>query len=105
MRISYLSSAVLLINGISVAASSYASTSDYSNMTVAVVRSPPVNWPMPILNKTWNANDNFDLNATVDYGVALIEEAASNGANLVVFPEVWFPGYVTQILVLKCIHS
>jgi nitrilase len=35
----------------------------------------------------------LDRDATIDKGVALIEEAASNGADLVGFPETWIPGY------------
>jgi len=35
----------------------------------------------------------LDLDATVEKGCALIEEAASKGAELIVFPEVWIPGY------------
>ncbi|PSN61456.1 aliphatic nitrilase-like protein [Corynespora cassiicola Philippines] len=69
-----------------------AATPDYNNLTVAIVRAEPVNWPMPIMNTNWTGRQ-FDLNATVTKGIRLIEEAASNGANLVVFPELWFPGY------------
>ena len=68
------------------------STADYNNLTVAIVRAEPANWPMPLMNKNWT-DVHFDLNVTVGKGVELIEEAASNGANLVVFPELWFPGY------------
>jgi nitrilase len=39
----------------------------------------------------------LDLVATVDKTCQLIEEAASTGANLVVFPEVWVPGYPAWI--------
>ena len=35
----------------------------------------------------------MDLNATVDKTIALIEEAAQRGAELVAFPETWIPGY------------
>ncbi|MGI6590857.1 MAG: carbon-nitrogen hydrolase family protein [Eggerthellaceae bacterium] len=35
----------------------------------------------------------LDLDATVEKGVKLIEEAARNGAQVVVFPEAFFPGY------------
>ncbi|HZE04626.1 MAG TPA: carbon-nitrogen hydrolase family protein, partial [Solirubrobacteraceae bacterium] len=34
-----------------------------------------------------------DLEATIDKTVALIEQAAGAGAQLVVFPETWVPGY------------
>ncbi|RDW78005.1 hypothetical protein BP5796_05857 [Coleophoma crateriformis] len=69
-----------------------ATTPDYNNLTIAMVRAAPVNWPMPILNKTWT-DVTLDLNGTVSYGVELINQAATKGANLVVFPETWFPGY------------
>lgn len=35
----------------------------------------------------------LDLEATVEKGVRLIEEAAGRGAQVVVFPETWIPGY------------
>lgn len=35
----------------------------------------------------------FDLDATIDKSVALIEQAADAGAKLIVFPETWVPGY------------
>jgi len=35
----------------------------------------------------------LDRDATIDKGVALIEEAARNGAQLIGFPETWVPGY------------
>lgn len=35
----------------------------------------------------------FDLQGTVDKTNRLIAEAASNGAKLISFPEVWIPGY------------
>lgn len=71
--------------------SSTVSAPDYNNLTVAIVRAAPANWPMPILNKNWTGVE-FDLNATVAKGVTLIREAARNDANLIVFPELWFPG-------------
>lgn len=84
-----------LLSGVA-AAPNYASQAevkavDYSNLTVAIVRDEPANWPLPLMNKNWTGIQ-FDLNATVQKGVQLIEQAASNGANLVVFPELWFPG-------------
>ncbi|KAF1923779.1 uncharacterized protein M421DRAFT_9390 [Didymella exigua CBS 183.55] len=39
----------------------------------------------------------FDLQATADKTRCLIEEAASNGAKLVAFPEVWIMGYPVWI--------
>ena len=35
----------------------------------------------------------LDLDATLEKGIALIEEAAGNGARLIGFPETWIPGY------------
>ncbi len=35
----------------------------------------------------------LDLEGTVAKGIALIEEAARNGARLIGFPETWIPGY------------
>ncbi len=35
----------------------------------------------------------MNLEASVRKGVAIIEEAASNGARLVAFPETWLPGF------------
>ena len=68
-------------------------TTDYNNLTVALVRAPPPGFPLPLLNRNYTGL-NFDLNATVTDAEAFIEEAAQNGANLIVFPELWFPGYV-----------
>ncbi|KAA8566045.1 hypothetical protein MFRU_022g00080 [Monilinia fructicola] len=65
---------------------------DYNNLTVAIVRAPPANWPTPVMNKDWTGHK-FDLNATVAKAVKLIKQASTNQANLVVFPELWFPGY------------
>src|ERR671935_182626 len=39
----------------------------------------------------------LDRDATVEKTVALIEEAAENGAKLVAFPETWIPGYPSWI--------
>jgi len=39
----------------------------------------------------------LDLDATVDKTCSLIAEAASNGAQLIAFPECWIPGYPAWI--------
>jgi predicted amidohydrolase len=39
----------------------------------------------------------LDREATVDKAIALIEEAANEGAKLVAFPETWIPGYPSWI--------
>jgi nitrilase len=36
----------------------------------------------------WN-----DLESGVSKTISLINEAASNGANVIGFPEIWLPGY------------
>lgn len=35
----------------------------------------------------------LDLDKTIDKSIALIEEAAAQGAQLIAFPETWLPGY------------
>jgi nitrilase len=95
----FLSSLVLLLGAVT-AVSTAKSTPDYNNLTVAIVRAEPVNWPMPLMNKNWTGV-HFDLNSTIAKGVKLIEDAASNGANLVVFPELWFPGYDEPVTFFK----
>jgi nitrilase len=75
-------------------------TTDYSNLTVALVRAAPPGFPSPILSRNYTGLT-FDLNGTVEYGIKLIEEAATNGANLVVFPELWFPGYVALFYLIN----
>jgi nitrilase len=35
----------------------------------------------------------FDLDGGVDKTISLIEEAASDGVQVLGFPEVWIPGY------------
>ena len=35
----------------------------------------------------------LDLDKTIDKTIALIEDAARNGAALIAFPETWLPGY------------
>lgn len=64
---------------------------DYNNLTIALVRAAPANWPSPIQNKAWTGLS-LDLKATVSYGISLVEQGAAAGANPVVFPETWFPG-------------
>ncbi|KAL4815292.1 carbon-nitrogen hydrolase [Aspergillus spinulosporus] len=56
----------------------------------ALVRAPPALWSEPILSRDYHG---VDINATTTLGVKYIERAASEGANLVAFPELWFPGY------------
>lgn len=49
---------------------------------IAVVQHPPVY---------------LDLDKTMSRAVQLIEDAAGEGAQMVVFPEAWFPGYPTFV--------
>jgi nitrilase len=39
----------------------------------------------------------LDLDASVQKTCSLVEEAASNGAKLISFPECWIPGYPAWI--------
>ncbi|KAF6816922.1 hypothetical protein CSOJ01_02619 [Colletotrichum sojae] len=65
---------------------------DKSNITLSAVVAAPAGWPLPVGSKDWT-NGYLDLNATVQYGIKLIGEARQRGADLVAFPELWFPGY------------
>lgn len=65
---------------------------DTGNFTVALVRAPPANLPYPPPGADWYGRE-YDLDRTVEMGVGYIHEAALKGANLVAFPELWFPGY------------
>ncbi|KAF9877238.1 hypothetical protein CkaCkLH20_05504 [Colletotrichum karsti] len=62
------------------------------NFTVAMVRSAPPNWPMPLMNMDWTGVT-LNIGQTVDYGIELIQKAAAEGADLITFPELWFPGF------------
>ncbi|PYI11620.1 aliphatic nitrilase [Aspergillus sclerotiicarbonarius CBS 121057] len=57
-----------------------------------MVRAPPPNWPLPIYSYNWTGVMP-DLNATIDQGIEYMREAKENGANLIMFPELWFPGF------------
>lgn len=62
-----------------------------SNLTVALVRTPPPNWPLPLLNYDYTGIM-FNISECVDAGIALIHDAKSRGADALIFPELWFPG-------------
>lgn len=68
-----------------------ANTATSNNLTVAMIRAAPPNWPLPLLNKDWTGIT-LNISETVDYGIELMHEAAASGANIVSFPELWFPG-------------
>lgn len=72
-------------------ANGLSSRSGSDNFTVALVRAPPANYPYPPPSVDWKGLKH-DLNASVELGVQYIEQAASQGADLVAFPELWFPG-------------
>jgi predicted amidohydrolase len=45
------------------------------------------------MNKDWTGIK-LNLSETVDSGISLMKQAAAEGADMVLFPELWFPGYV-----------
>ncbi len=47
----------------------------------------------------------MDLQATLEKSVTLIEEAASKGCDLIVFPETWLPGYPWYIWLSNTMHN
>ncbi|KAH6665335.1 aliphatic nitrilase [Plectosphaerella plurivora] len=67
-------------------------TAESNPLKVALVRCPPPNWPLPLHYKRWDGIT-IDLNASIDAGISLINKAKENGAGLVAFPELWFPGF------------
>jgi nitrilase len=52
---------------------------------------PSPNWPMPLEIQDWMGII-IDISQSVQRGIELIHEAKANGATLVAFPELWFPG-------------
>jgi hypothetical protein len=61
------------------------------NVTVAMVRSAPPSWPMPIFNFDWTGTQ-LNITQIALEGARLMEKAKSEGADLITFPELWFPG-------------
>ncbi|KAM0335814.1 hypothetical protein ACHAQA_000864 [Verticillium albo-atrum] len=74
------------------AASSCSEPADGSNFTVALVRAPPPNWPLPITNYDYTGIK-MNISQCVDAGIELISQAKEQGSDLVSFPELWFPGF------------
>ncbi|KAL4801597.1 carbon-nitrogen hydrolase [Aspergillus unguis] len=87
MRGQFLSLFFLVAGAI---ASPVKNTTSSPILNVALIRAPPALWAEPILSREYHG---ADINATTSLGVKYIETAAREGANLVVFPELWFPGY------------
>ncbi|KAK1511246.1 uncharacterized protein CCOS01_15008 [Colletotrichum costaricense] len=74
------------------APTSNSSTVDRSNLTIALIRTPPPNWPLPLTNYDYT-DITFNISECVDVGIELIKEAKASGSDVVVFPELWFPGF------------
>ncbi|ROW08155.1 hypothetical protein VPNG_06963 [Cytospora leucostoma] len=85
-----VSSSKVLVAAASIGLVSGASNS--SNLTVALVRSAPPKWPMPLMKMDWTGTV-LNISETVDYGIELIQKAADDGADMITFPELWFPGF------------
>ena len=68
---------------------------EYPKFRAAAVQIAPVYHDKPVY---------FDMPATLDNAVKAIKEAASNGAELVAFPELHIPGYCHFALELSLIH-
>lgn len=60
-----------------------------TSLTAALIRASPALWTQPITSRVYNG---VDINETTNLGVKYIDRAAREGANLVAFPELWFPG-------------
>lgn len=66
-------------------------TVENTNLTVALVRTAPPNWPLPVLNRNWTGIE-LNISETVDAGFGHVATAAAQGADRISFPELWFPG-------------
>ncbi|KAF3800067.1 Cyanide hydratase [Colletotrichum gloeosporioides] len=84
--------ALAAFHGIFAAPTFSNSTVDRANLTVALVRTPPPNWPLPLTNYDFTGVT-FNISEVVDAGIKLINDAKSAGSDLIVFPELWFPGF------------
>ncbi|KAL4937065.1 hypothetical protein BDV06DRAFT_227295 [Aspergillus oleicola] len=63
-----------------------------TNLTMAMVRAPPPDWPLPIYKPDWTGVMP-NLNSSIGRGIKYMHEAKENGANWILFPELWFPGF------------
>lgn len=61
-------------------------------LKVALVRTPPPNWPLPLPNRDWSGIT-INISETIDSALELMRQAKTAGATLIAFPELWFPGY------------
>lgn len=64
-------------------------TNAATSLATALIRAPPAKWAQPIPSKVYSG---VDIDATTKLGVQSIDQAAREGADLVAFPELWFPG-------------
>lgn len=71
-------------------------TTSTANLTVALVRAPPPDWPLPVYTYDWTGVMPT-INSSIDQGIKYIQKAKADGANWIVFPELWFPGYVDYL--------
>lgn len=71
--------------------SSARAANNVTNLTVALVRAPPPDWPLPIFEYNWGTIQP-SLNTSIDAGIRYMQQAKSAGADWIVFPELWFPG-------------
>lgn len=61
------------------------------NLTIAMVRAPPPSWPLPIYSYNWTGITP-NLNSSIDKAIDYMHKAKEDGANWILFPELWFPG-------------
>ncbi|GKZ26572.1 hypothetical protein AbraIFM66951_002630 [Aspergillus brasiliensis] len=62
------------------------------NLTIAMVRAPPPSWPLPIYSYNWTGITP-NLNSSIDKAIDYMHKAKEDGANWILFPELWFPGF------------
>lgn len=53
------------------------------------------NWTDAVLN----------ISKTVDAGIDLIHKASRDGASIITFPELWFPGQVDDQIMLRLFYT
>ena len=60
----------------------FATNATNTNLKVALIRAPPPNWPLPVLNKNWTGIE-LNISQTVDAAVDLIQGLAHDGADVI----------------------